>query len=167
MDDEYGVETAFEPKGTSHWIASSGKGTVSNNANYFKENTEGMMTGTGIPGWTLQSDVLRPLAPILNARSDTFTIRGYGDVKKNGSVRAKAMCELLVQRLPEYVNNDAHSLGSEFLVHSKEKETWYAPDPGFEQGNKDRNLLIRESKPELMENFRLGRRYKVLQFRWL
>ncbi len=77
------------------------------------------------------------------------------------------MCELLVQRLPEYVNNDAHSLGSEFLVHSKEKETWYAPDPGFEQGNKDRNLLIRESKPELMENFRLGRRYKVLQFRWL
>jgi hypothetical protein len=166
-DNKYGDLAAYEPKAGSHWLPSAGDGSKSVNTNYFIENAGEMPTAAGIPGWTMQSDILRPLAPILNARSDTFTIRGYGEVKTKGIVKAKATCELLVQRVPEYVNNEAHSLGAEFLVHNKEQETWYNPDPGFEPGNRDRNLLVRESKPGLMENFQLGRRYKILQFRWL
>ena len=166
-DPAFGDTAGYEPKAGSHWIPSTGKGGKTNATNFFLENKSGMNVASGIPGWTLQSDVLRPLAPILNARSDTFTIRGYGEVKSNGNLKAKALCEMLVQRVPEYVNNHAHSSRSEFLVHNKDRETWYDPDPGFEPGNRDRNLLIRKSRPDLMENFRLGRRYKVLEFRWL
>jgi len=172
-DRDFSHTADYKPNAGSHWKLSKGTGTDSSLSNIFSENTQfsnsenGLSMTTGIPGWVLQSDVLRPLAPILNARSDTFTIRGYGDVQSQGNIKAKAMCELVVQRVPEYVNNNAHSRGAEFLMHNKEKETWYNPDPGLEAGNSDRNLLVRDTKPELIENFRLGRRYKIIQFRWL
>jgi hypothetical protein len=168
-DLPFSTLAGYEPQAGSHWKSTKANSTGQNQTatNFFSENIEGMPSNAGIPGWVLQSDVLRPLAPILNARSDTFSIRGYGDVKSNGRFKAKAMCEMIVQRIPEYINNNAHSQGSEFLMHNKEDETWYAPDPAIEPGNRDRNLLVRQSKPELVENFKLGRRYKIIQFRWL
>ena len=49
--------------------------------------------------------MLRALAPRLSARTDTFRIRAYGEVTdSNGNIIAKAMCEAVVQRLPEYVD---------------------------------------------------------------
>jgi hypothetical protein len=60
----------------------------------------------GLPGWTRQADVLRPLAPILNARDDTFTIRSYGDARdRNGKVTATAVCEAVVRRTRDYVDS--------------------------------------------------------------
>lgn len=57
----------------------------------------------GIPGWTRQADVLRPLAPILSARDDTFTIRAYGDSRDSANViKAKVVCEVVVRRTREY-----------------------------------------------------------------
>jgi hypothetical protein len=59
----------------------------------------------GLPGWTRQADVLRPIAPILSARDDTFTIRAYGDVRdQTDNVTAKAYCEAVVRRTREYVD---------------------------------------------------------------
>jgi hypothetical protein len=59
----------------------------------------------GLPGWTRQADVLRPLAPILTARDDTFTIRAYGDARDaKGAVLASAVCEAVVRRTREYVD---------------------------------------------------------------
>ncbi|MEO5714249.1 MAG: hypothetical protein ABIT37_12250 [Luteolibacter sp.] len=59
----------------------------------------------GLPGWTRQADVLRPLAPILTARDDTFTIRAYGDTRdKTGKIKATATCEAVVRRTREYVD---------------------------------------------------------------
>lgn len=59
----------------------------------------------GLPGWTRQADVLRPLAPILTARDDTFTIRAYGDSRdRSGKVLATAVCEAVVQRTRDYVD---------------------------------------------------------------
>jgi hypothetical protein len=59
----------------------------------------------GLPGWTRQADILRPLAPILSARDDTFTIRAYGDARdKSGMVVAKAWCEATVRRTRGFVD---------------------------------------------------------------
>ena len=59
----------------------------------------------GLPGWTRQADVLRPIAPILSARDDTFTIRAYGDARDaNDKIIARAICEATVRRTRDYVN---------------------------------------------------------------
>lgn len=57
----------------------------------------------GLPGWPRQADILRPLAPILSARDDTFTIRGYGDARDAaGKIIASATCEAVVTRTRSY-----------------------------------------------------------------
>jgi len=59
----------------------------------------------GLPGWTRQADVLRPIAPILSARDDTFTIRAYGDAcDKSGKITARATCEAIVRRTRDYMD---------------------------------------------------------------
>jgi hypothetical protein len=59
----------------------------------------------GLPGWTRQADILRPLAPVLTVRDDTFTIRAYGDARDGtGRVIARAVCEAVVQRTRDYVD---------------------------------------------------------------
>lgn len=52
----------------------------------------------GLPGYITQASILRPLCPILTARSDTFIIRAYGDSKINGKTQSRAWCEAIVQR---------------------------------------------------------------------
>jgi hypothetical protein len=59
----------------------------------------------GLPGWTRQADILRPLAPILSARDDTFTIRAYGDARSpDGKVIAKAWCEATIRRTRDFID---------------------------------------------------------------
>ncbi|MCH7227109.1 hypothetical protein [Haloferula sp. A504] len=71
----------------------------------------------GLPGWTRQADILRPLAPILSARDDTFTIRGYGESRaSDGTVQARAWCEATVQRTRDYCDpQDAADITTEPL----------------------------------------------------
>jgi hypothetical protein len=60
----------------------------------------------GLPGWTRQADILRPLAPILSARDDTFTIRAYGEYRgADGTVIASVWCEATVQRTREFFDH--------------------------------------------------------------
>ncbi len=62
-------------------------------------------TGVGIPGYLTQADVLQSLASIITCRSDTFTIRGYGEAKDAaGKVVARSWCEAVVQRMPGFVD---------------------------------------------------------------
>ena len=57
----------------------------------------------GIPGYVIQSDLLKPIANTLAVRDDTFRIRAYGEaLDASGKVTARAWCEAVVQRLPEY-----------------------------------------------------------------
>jgi len=57
----------------------------------------------GLPGWTRQADILRPLAPILSVRDDTFTIRGYGDARDaKGQIIAHVICEAVVRRTRDF-----------------------------------------------------------------
>ena len=111
----------------------------SGNADYkFPEAAFGS-TNFGVPGWVRQADVLRPLAPIISARDDTFTIRAYGDSRDaSGDIVAQAWCELLVQRNADYVDKVD---SAEVIPHSDE--------------------MISAA------NRRFGRRYQLVAFRWL
>ena len=65
-------------------------------------------TGVGIPGYLTQADVLKSLAPVITCRSDTFTVRGYGEATDAaGKVIARSWCEAVVQRMPEFVDPTA------------------------------------------------------------
>jgi hypothetical protein len=62
-------------------------------------------TGVGIPGYLTQADVLQSLAPVITCRSDTFTVRGYGEARDpSGKVIARSWCEAIVQRMPDFVD---------------------------------------------------------------
>ncbi len=70
------------------------------------QKTEQGYRSTGIPGWLTQADVLQVIGPALTTRSDTFRIRTYGEaLSPDGkTVLAKAWCEAIVQRVPEYLD---------------------------------------------------------------
>ena len=97
-------------------------------------------TSTGLPGWLLQGDVLQAIGPALSARSDTFVIRTYGEVVNPTDptqTQARAWCEAVVQRQPDYVQpaNDAPEVLPSALTSA--------------------------------DNKAFGRGYKVISFRWL
>lgn len=59
----------------------------------------------GSPPYVNQADILNTIGPVLSARSDTFVVRGYGEsLDERGKVVAKAWCEAIVQRIPDYVD---------------------------------------------------------------
>ncbi len=91
----------------------------------------------GAPGYLTQADLLNVLGNAATARSDTFVIRGYGEsVDASGRITATAVCEAVVQRLPD----------------------WYDPADKAEVAPAD---LTSET------NKSLGRRFRLIGFRWL
>ncbi|NBV37995.1 MAG: hypothetical protein EBS00_00245 [Verrucomicrobia bacterium] len=65
----------------------------------------------GAPTSLLQSDILAAIGTSLTTRSDTFTIRAYGDVsdKPGGPAAGTCWVEAVVQRLPEFIDNSQAS----------------------------------------------------------
>ena len=105
---------------------------------------------SGIPGYVIQSDLLKPLSNSLSVRDDTFCIRAYGEaLDANGHVTARAWCEAVVQRLPEYCDstNESHIPARELL-----------PDGSFS------SLSSSALTPT---NLRFGRKFHIESFRWL
>jgi hypothetical protein len=78
----------------------------------------------GTPAYISQADILTPVAPLLNARSDTFLVRGYGESRSADGRRvlARAWCEAVVQRQPEFVDpaDPAHTPVAELTAKSNE-----------------------------------------------
>lgn len=98
----------------------------------------------GVPGWTRQADILRPLAPILTVRDDTFTIRAYGDCRdSSGVVKASVVCEATVRRTKDYVDPADHFATADL-----------SPSSG-----------VVPAKRAVNEAF--GRRFEVVSFRWV
>ncbi|MGB0372703.1 MAG: hypothetical protein ACPGN3_15320 [Opitutales bacterium] len=106
----------------------------------FPEAAKGWST-FGLPGWIRQADILRPIAPILSARDDTFTIRAYGDKRdpnNSNIIIAKAWCEVVVKRTAAFI------------------------DP-----SDDKTTLPFSSDMTTSLNDINGRAYEVVSFRWL
>lgn len=95
----------------------------------------------GFPGYLLQGDLLSALGPALSVRSDTFTIRTYGDSVNpaTGEVTGRAWCEAVVQRLPDYVRPETVAGGN----------------------------LATDITGLHADNQTFGRRYQIVSFRWL
>ncbi|MEO0510469.1 MAG: hypothetical protein AAF065_11480 [Verrucomicrobiota bacterium] len=83
------------------------KSDINSSDGTLDQPTELGYRSTGIPGWLTQADVLQVIGPSLSARSDTFRIRTYGEVRDpiSNEVEAKAWCEAIVQRYPDYVDS--------------------------------------------------------------
>lgn len=91
----------------------------------------------GAPGFLSQADILKVLGNAATARSDTFTIRAYGEARTaNGRVLASATCEAVVQRLPDWID--------------PQDPVDAAPDSLTSEANKT-----------------FGRRFRIASFRWL
>ena len=112
----------------------------------YPEAVIGETTNLPVPsaaaGHLLQGDIFQAIGPFLAARSDTFTIRAYGDVSSpTGQIQARAWLEAVVQRTPEYMDpaQPAHIAP--------------ANDPDGVTLNSLNQLL--------------GRRYRVVSLRWL
>ena len=129
--------------------AASPPAPVYSNTNYFATTGGSNRRSTdGIAGSITQANVLRALAPRLSARSDTFRIRGYGEVRDaSDNIVAMAMCEALVQRLPEYVDPD---------TNEDYNEPWDEYDPD-----------ALENETLNATNQKYGRRFEIRSFRWL
>ncbi len=105
--------------------------------------------------WLTQADVMTSLAPVLFSRSDTFVIRTYGEAVNpaTNAVEGRAWAEAIVQRVPEYF---ADPLGNP-------PET----DPAAFDALIDPNDPASGTTLTQQLNKTLGRRFKVVSFRWL
>jgi len=97
----------------------------------------------GAPGYLLQSDILQQLAPALTARSDTFTVRFYGQATDSSGTRsfAEVWGEAIVQRMPDPVIREDDSVAA--------------------------GLNPEQPAPGVVRKIDLGRRFRVVSFRWL
>jgi len=70
-----------------------------------KDSINRTHNGFGAAGCLFQGDLLQALGPRLATRSDTFTIRAYGEATDDSGANANCVIELVVQRTPEYIDN--------------------------------------------------------------
>jgi hypothetical protein len=99
-------------------------------------------TATNAPGFLTQGDILTGLGSHITVRSDTFTIRAYGEARdvSGNNVTARAWCEAVVQRVPDYVDPNESATVAQTPI-----------DPGAAG----------------TANQVFGRRYQIVGFRWL
>lgn len=113
----------------------------------------------GAPGYVTQADVLQSIGPRLTVRGDTFVIRAYGDARdSSGRIIARAWCEAVVQRIPDYVapqplDSSGTTAGNNPL------------EPAAIRNSGDFN---QSANPAMLDtNLRFGRRFVIESFRWL
>ncbi len=112
----------------------------------------------GLPSFLMQSDILEPIAPALTVRGDTFTIRAYGESKGKGKLIVTAYIEAIVERTPHYIQHQDIGDSSDHPNKNIATDAALKIDP----------LTGNISQGNLTDlNEKLGRRYKIISFRWL
>ncbi|MGF1530882.1 MAG: hypothetical protein ACFCU4_05935 [Puniceicoccaceae bacterium] len=95
-------------------------------------------SAAGITQYLTQGDLLTQIGSLIAARSDTFIIRSYGSSNPtNGGQPAEVWCEAIVQRVPDFVDLEN--------------------DPATAIDSPTLSTI----------NLQLGRKFKVISFRWL
>ena len=111
----------------------------------------------GAPGNLLQSDLLEVLGSSLATRSDTFTIRAYGEAWNTSGDSAKCWIEAVIQRLPEFMDaNDA----PETAVATPKNTSSLVPGSLSTGDATTSNQLTAVNQV-------LGRRFRIVSFRTL
>ncbi len=107
----------------------------------------------GAPGNLLQSDLLQVLGPALATRSDTFTLRCFGEATALSGENGTAWMEVVVQRIPDFIDptNTAETGNS-------------APKP-LVAGPATADATVSPALTPV--NHLLGRRFKVISMRWV
>ncbi len=160
--DPYGVTDFLQPGSSNYnWLGTGQSvGPQLTSANSFVAPR----TSVGVPGYLLQQDVVQAFAPVMSVRSDTFTVRVYGDVRNSntGKVEGKAWGEAVVQRLPEYVDQSDAALKNRFSPFTDESRALGDATPVYDWWTSSTpNAVVNKT------NQTLGRRLKVVAFRWL
>ncbi len=111
-------------------------------------------TSMGAPGNLLQSDLLQSLGSAIATRSDTFTLRCYGEALLDNGEIGSAWMEAVVQRIPDFVDptNPAET-GSA------------APKPLKIGPSASADPTVSTALTPV--NNLLGRRFRVVTMRWL
>lgn len=107
-DDSVSINAAFRTAERSFDIGGS---TETNGMTTAFTKALGGPIAYGSTPYIDQADILQYTGSLLTPRGDTFVIRTYGDsLDKNGNVVARAWCEAIVQRTPNYIDtsDDAH-----------------------------------------------------------
>ncbi len=121
------------------WDVEHYLGCTTDVADNFPARSASRFTYAFSPKYLTQADVLSTLGPSLSPRSDTFTIRTYGEKINPATqvVEGKAWCEAVVQRTSAFVN----------------------PANPAETSPTDPALAA--------ENTTFGRKFVIVSFRWL
>ncbi len=99
--DKSGINNRFNMPGRT--LASTDVPEMPGNANLSSEPTPVRAIGTA--GFLSQAALLTSFGSQITVRGDTFIIRTYGDSRDaDNNIQAKAWCEAVVQRTPEYVD---------------------------------------------------------------
>ena len=110
-------------------------------ANYPADESGKVARAYGAPGFLMQADVLNVIGSFLSVRGDTFTLRCAGESARGD---ARATCEIVVQRLPDYMR--------------------HREDSGSTAGDPPDTNWSTLTDPV---NKALGRRFRIVSFRWL
>jgi len=121
-------------------------------------------TSSSALGYILQADILQQIGSFLSARSDTFTIRTYGEALNpaTGDTAGRAWCEAVVQRLPEYIDQNDPVLSTPNLAISGLNVPLHDATPPYLV---DATGAATPYVSTLNQTF--GRKFRVVSFRWL
>ena len=111
-------------------------------------------TALAAPGNLLQSDLLQTLGSALATRSDTFTLRCFGEAILPSGETGVAWMEVVVQRTPEFIDR---TQPAETGSSAAKPLAFGAPTSTDPTTNRNLSLI----------NHILGRRFKVVSMRWL
>jgi hypothetical protein len=144
---------------TSLQTATAGSFPNAENIEVIAQNgTSRAHTAMGAPGNLLQSDLLQSLGSALTSRSDTFTLRCFGEASQRNGEAGYAWIEAIVQRVPDFIDTtNAPETGNSVL-----KPLVITPHTPMDDS---KEAALRTDLTPV--NNVLGRRFKVVSLRWL
>jgi hypothetical protein len=165
--------------------------SMSRNGKYTKQvmgtqpNVTDATAGLGAPQIVTQMDVLNSVGPNLTPRSDTFTVRAYGEALDNaGNTIGRAWVEVVVQRTPYFMSPSAKGPAYD---ESTRRKLAYRGGPTTTATTND-NVPVLDPYESVVDgtnalglpsgssptdkdswiiNRHLGRRFKTTSIRWL